>query len=84
MILPTKHLNANRALITIASEILGLIDKRSTVSSLWSDLSEFYDIQLRKEDVSYDWFVLALDLLYILGVIEMDGLYINRKDADVA
>ena len=80
MILPTKHLSANRALISVASDILNLIDKRSTVSSLWADLQESYEAQLRKREVSYDWFVLALDLLYLIGAIEMDEQYIKRDN----
>jgi len=78
MILPTKHLRSDRALISVASEILQLVKRKSTVSSLWNDLQEKHKVFLRYGDVPYDWFVLALDLLYLIGMIEEQGGFIKR------
>ena len=38
MILPTKHIRTERALIGIGAEILALMQKPKTVSGLWDDL----------------------------------------------
>jgi hypothetical protein len=70
MILPTKHLPPNRAIISVSSEIYSLINKRSTISSVWSELQERHKSSLRIGEISYDWFILALDFLYIIGIIE--------------
>ncbi|WP_275100171.1 ABC-three component system middle component 6 [Sedimenticola hydrogenitrophicus] len=78
MILPTKHLSPDRALISVASDVYGLIGKKSTVSSLWMDLKEKYQMKLRLGVVSYDWFVLSLDLLYVMGLIYWDDNNITK------
>lgn len=78
MILPTKHLSANRSLISVASEVFELIDKKSTISSMWNDLQEKHKSLLRHGDVPYDWYILALDLLYMMGLIEVRNSFIKR------
>ncbi len=70
MILPTKHLSPDRAIISVASEIFQLIDKRSTVSSLWNEFQNKCSISGRHSDVPYDWFILSLDFLFMIGAIE--------------
>ena len=80
MILPSKHLPERRALLTVGSEILGLLDRPRTVSSVWEEVrggkSE------RKRRLSYDWFVLALDLLFLMGAIRLnDGLLTKSPSA---
>lgn len=70
MILPTKHLSPDRAIITVASEIFELINNRSTVSSVWNDLQEKHRGCIRQGEIPYDWFILSLDFLYLIGSIE--------------
>ncbi|MFZ5561492.1 MAG: ABC-three component system middle component 6 [Pseudomonadota bacterium] len=80
MILPTKHLPPDRSLIFLASEISSLVGRNSTVSSLWNDLKKRHKSELRLGEVPYDWFVLSLDLLYLMGLIEeQDGLIRKTK-----
>jgi hypothetical protein len=71
MILPTKGIPASKALITVGGDILeALEDSSLSTSSLWREVSE-----LRKSSpltrVSYDWFILAMDLLFALGAIDL-------------
>ena len=40
MILPSKHLSEDRALVTIGAEVLGLLREPKTVSRLWTDLKK--------------------------------------------
>lgn len=70
MILPTKHLSPNRAIFSVASEIYDMIYDRSTVSSVWNDLQEKHNVSMRQGEVPYDWFILSLDFLYLIGAIE--------------
>jgi hypothetical protein len=72
MILPTKRLGPERAMLTVGAEILGLLTEPKTVSRLWDELGRIPYERSSKRIVSYDWFILTLDLLYILGSIEMD------------
>jgi hypothetical protein len=70
MILPSKHLPQERALLTVGANLLAVLERPMTVSALWQSLQQ--------EDyagLSFDWFVLALDLLYLLGAVQLrDGL----------
>lgn len=73
MILPSKHLSERRALLTVGSEILGLLDRPRTVSSVWEEVRGGKSERTRR--LSYDWFVLALDFLFLMGAIRLsDGL----------
>lgn len=78
MILPTKHLSPERAIITVASEIFVLINNRSTVSSVWNDLQEKNRECMRQGRIPYDWFILSLDFLYMIGAIEEDNGKLTR------
>ena len=76
MILPTKHLSQERALLTIGGKLLGLLNYPMTVSSLWDKVSKNQgenEVKLR-----YDRFVLTLDLLYMLGTIEINKGIIQK------
>ena len=75
MILPTKGILPRKALISIGGEVLRTLDDAQTVSRLWDDFRRSND---PKGEVTFDWFVLALDLLYILGAIEFDRGRIRR------
>lgn len=66
MILPTKGVSPDLALLTVGGEVLNALDQPATVSSLWYSV-----IKARGADnpIAFDWFILALDLLFALGAI---------------
>ena len=72
MILPTKHLRPDRALIAIGADILGLLAQSKTVSRLWEDFRTLRSRRVGVAPVTYEWFVLAIDLLFLLGVVRFD------------
>jgi hypothetical protein len=73
MILPSKHISQERALLTIGAKLLEYLDHPKTVSAIWED------IRVSQPPISFDWFVLALDLLYVIDIIEIrDGLISRR------
>lgn len=80
MILPTKHLGPERAMLTIGAEILGFLTEPKTVSRLWNELSNIKRERSSTRIINYDWFILSLDLLYMLGSIEMDHGRIRRAN----
>ncbi|WP_347813140.1 ABC-three component system middle component 6 [Streptomyces sp. BK205] len=69
MILPTKGIAADRALLTVGAQIIAELDEPSTVSGLW------HLVRLKRSEdedstpLTFDWFVLALDLLFAMGAI---------------
>jgi len=75
MILPTKYLSHDRALISIGGDILKHLEEPRTVSVLWDCVREAQLRKLSATPVSFDWFVLALNLLYAISAIEYrDGV----------
>lgn len=80
MILPSKHLSQERALLTIGAHILRNLNRPKTVSALWEDLPRRNgDDKGPSSTLSYDQFVLALDLLFLMGTIELTEGLLMRK-----
>ncbi len=77
MILPSKHLPPQRSLVFVGSKLLGLLHRPRTVSRLWE---EYRRAPVTNSVVTFDWFVLALDLLYAVGAVAyVDGM-LRRQD----
>lgn len=78
MILPSKHLPQERALLTIGAAILGHLSHPVTVSALWEQMPRAAAHDKGLLPMRYDGFVLALDLLFLIGAIELrDGLLVR-------
>lgn len=77
MILPSKHLSEDRALISVGSRILIHLENPRSVSELWEKLRA--SPSAAGEDYSsltFDWFTLAMSFLFAIRAVEMldDGL----------
>jgi hypothetical protein len=81
VILPTKGIEADRALLTVGANILRLLDEPKTVSRLWEDLRRSHTGDTR---MTFDWFVLAMDLLYLLGLIDLERGRVVRSAGGAA
>ena len=83
MILPTKGIPPHKTLLTLGGEVLRALDETKTVSRLWDDFRKQSD---QRAEVTFDWFVLGLDLLFLLGAIELERGRIRRaaRDSEVA
>jgi hypothetical protein len=81
MILPTKRITQERCLLAIGAEVISLLDEPKTVSRVWDD---FKRLRLNDAAVTYDWFVLALDLLYMISVIRINKGVIEKATYDSA
>lgn len=84
MILPSKHLPQDRALLTVGAHVLTFLARPKTVSALWEELNKL-DVGLAAtampRRITYDWFLLTLDLLYALGTIELESGLVARRTA---
>lgn len=78
MILPTKTLPASRCLLGVGANVLRLLDEPKPVSRLWPDFKSAYLPTADSPHVSFAWFVLSLDLLFLVGAIELDHGRISR------
>ncbi|WP_083881291.1 ABC-three component system middle component 6 [Thauera phenylacetica] len=82
MILPSKHLPQDRALLTVGAHVLTFLAHPKTVSALWEELNRHdAGVAVTPRCINYDWFLLALDLLYALGTIELESGLVTRRAA---
>lgn len=80
MIVPTKGVHPRQALLTVGGEIVDALEEPMTVSRLWTEIRERRTVN-EDSAIGFDWFVLALDLVKILGAVELgsDG-FLARID----
>jgi len=84
MITPTKGVRPQRSLLYIGSQILSDLDEPTTVSGAWEALARKRRRQGQDAVLTFDWFVLALDLLRALGTISLsDGLIVKVSKHDL-
>jgi hypothetical protein len=80
LITPTKAISADRALLTVAAQILQQLDTPTTIDQTWARLRTWREENDQASPVSFSWFVLACDVLYTIGVIDLyDGLLVKRN-----
>ena len=72
MILPTKHINPLDSLLGIGALILERLKSKKTITQLWDETRDLPQV------ATFERLVLGLDLLYMMGVIELDGGVIRR------
>lgn len=74
MILPTKHVTARRSVLGVGAQILFFLSDDQTVTRLWGS------VRSGEDGTTFRQFVLALDLLYLLGCVELsDGILRRRR-----
>lgn len=76
MIIPNKNIKTPDSLLGIGSWILLKLMVPQTISSLWD--------KIKKHDgpISYEKFILTLDMLYVVGLIELREGIIRRTYHD--
>lgn len=74
MILPTKHLTPGQSLLGVGARLLERLDRPKSVNQLWEESRGDASV------ATFDRFILALDLLYLVRAVELtDGrLRVNR------
>lgn len=70
--MPSKYLREDEALIGISAEILPHIRTNIFISDLWEA------VKMQPNINNFERFVLALELLYILGLIEIENNKLTR------
>lgn len=72
MILPTKHLREDEVLLGIGAQLLLLLSNSDDFSRLWEKAKKLPNV------ATFERFILALDLLFILGMVELTAGKIVR------
>jgi len=73
MILPSKHISEEQALLGVGAVLLRNLEQPQTVTSLWDRVRDDRYVG------TYERFVLALDLLHIIGVINFFQGMLRRE-----
>ena len=81
MILPSKHLSEQRALIAVGSEILLRLENPRSASELWEAVRDARKLRIADIPLSFDWFTLALTFLFAVHAVEIDDGFISAKSA---
>jgi hypothetical protein len=68
MILPTKGIAPDRALVTLGAQVLQSLSEPKTVSRVWDELRNINETRVQ---LTFDWFVLALDFLFLIGAVSL-------------
>ena len=72
MILPTKGISPERSLLGIGAEVLDILKRSMSISEVWTIYKRRTN-RGRQNFVSFDWFILALDLLYAIGAVSLSS-----------
>jgi len=70
MLLPTKGVSTDRALMTVGSELLELLRTPKSVSALWEQYSSRADTDNDGDRITFDWFSLALASLFAIDLVQ--------------
>ena len=74
MILPTKHIPEDNALIGLGATLLRFLGQPTTVSGLWERVHNEPNVG------TFERFTLAANLLFLIGAIDLkDGLLIRAR-----
>jgi len=78
VIVPTKGIAAERALLSVGAQICMAAEEPTTVSGLWVGLRRWRAQHGHTAPVTFAWFVLALDMLYAMGVVDVEGGLVRK------
>ena len=73
MILPSRSVREEQSLLGIGAVALGHLERPQTVTGLWEKMRD------GNAALTYGRFVLALDMLYIAGTVDLSGDVIAKK-----
>ena len=65
MIMPSKYLREEEALIGISAALLPLVENNGNLPALWDSAKKITAVG------SFERFILALDFLYLLGLVDL-------------
>jgi hypothetical protein len=81
MILPTKRLSIESSLLGVGADVLRLLNQPKTISRIWEELKDVRQhLNDRGERLTFEWFVLALDFLFLTDTVSFhEGLLERRR-----
>lgn len=74
MILPSKYVQEKESLLGLGAIVLRFLNKDMPLSELWECSKENLD------SINFERFVLVLDLLFVMGLVAVDGQLVKRTE----
>jgi hypothetical protein len=84
VIQPTKGISVDRALLTVGAQVLQQLDEPATVTAVWHSLREWRSKTGYQANIPYSWFILALDVLHALDVVQYEKGLLVKRSADAS
>jgi len=81
VIVPSKSIREDLALLTVGAQILEKLEVPATVNALWDRVTELRFQRDSPSALPFWWFSLALDLLYAMGAVEVINGEVTRSSA---
>jgi len=75
VILPTKNISPDRALLTLAGKVFQGLGAPRTVSGVWDE----FRAQQQARPISYAFFILSIDLLFLMKLVTLDDDGLIRR-----
>lgn len=73
MLLPAKHIKLSESLIALGAFILRTLENPKNIDQIWLEIKKINNSSFLSVNHSYDNFLLSVDFLYIIGVIDIDN-----------
>jgi ABC-3C biological conflict system middle component len=70
MLLPTKGVSAERAIITVGADVLEHLQTPKSVTALWEQYTAHEPEGDDLDHITFDWFSLALASLFAINLVE--------------
>ncbi|MEU9057071.1 ABC-three component system middle component 6 [Streptomyces sp. NPDC048384] len=78
LLLPNRYLKTSSSLAVHAAELWRALEPKSSVASAWAKYKAIYP------DLPFERFVLTLDVLVALKLLQFDGDFLNKEARDAA
>ena len=81
MVLPTKHLSAEKAIISLGGHLLTCLSYEMTISEHWEKTKKRQRNLSKPNLFSFETYVLTLDFLFIVGALELHNGMLRKAES---
>lgn len=79
MLLPSKFIEPDQALLTLSGQILLQLDQPMPIHDAWSKLNNWRKAMNMQSAIPFWWFALALDVAFSLGVVHFENNLLRKS-----
>lgn len=80
MLLPSKFIEPDQALLTLGGQILLQLTGPLSVAETWDRLNHWRSKQQMNSSVPFWWFALALDVTFSIGAVQLEHGLLRKID----